>query len=443
MTRILHAVHAFAPEPTGGTERHVSGLASAQLARGHEPIVVAGTLRWRARVEETEADHAGLRVLRLHRDDFHYERWHKGYHPEVSQRFDAILGRERPDVVHVHHWLRLTLDLAQRARARGIPVVVSLHDSYATCPTIHRVLPDGTVCQTPASAAACGGCLGAEYPDFADLDADALRLRQEMLLGELGAASRVLALSQSQADRMAPLLPGLRVDVQPFTSFQRLAPSPLPPPPPPLHVACMGHLNPGKAQHALLEAVRGLPRPRDVVVHLFGEIHPASYAARLRELAAGLDVVWHGRYEYAQVEATPLHLVALTSTLPETYGLVLDEARMLGVPVVATDRGAYRERIGRGGVLVPAGDVAALRDALGRLLAEPSTLQALREGVTAPPDGAGLVDFFERVYADALVDGPRVSVPSWTVDRVLHDFHRADRLERLVHRLSDRHGEPR
>jgi hypothetical protein len=46
LMRVLHAVHAFAPEPTGGTERHVLGLATGLQARGHEAVVVAGTTDW-------------------------------------------------------------------------------------------------------------------------------------------------------------------------------------------------------------------------------------------------------------------------------------------------------------------------------------------------------------------------------------------------------------
>jgi glycosyltransferase involved in cell wall biosynthesis len=439
LTRVLHCVHAFPPEPSGGTERHVLGLARAQRARGHDARVAAGSWHGRPALEEVSDETEGVPVIRLHRDDLQFERWHRGHHPGLSDRFDELLARERPDVVHVHHWLRLSLDLGQRARARGIPVVVTLHDSYATCPTIHRLLPDGTHCRTTAQWQVCRTCLGSEYPEFEDLDADALRLRQQVLAAELQAAARVFVLSRAQLDLLRPLLPDVPLEVQPFTAFVALRRSPPPAAHLPLQVASLGHVNAGKAQHLLLQAVRALPHPEQVVVHVFGEANPAEYEARLRRLAEGLRVEWHGHYQYERLEATPLHLVVLASTLPETYGLVLDEARMLGVPVLASDVGAYRERIGAGGVLFPAGGVGPLRDLLARCLAEPGFLAALRSGVTSPPPPDWVVDHFERVYREArsAVD-PRAAgaqaAPRWDAALAQHAFRRADRLERLLGR---------
>lgn len=53
------------------------------------------------------------------------------------------------------------------------------------------------------------------------------------------------------------------------------------------------------------------------------------------------------------------------------------EAMAQGVPVVASDVGGVREALGDAGLLVPAGDVAALADALLALLADPARAAAL------------------------------------------------------------------
>lgn len=440
MTRILHAVHAFAPEPMGGTERHVLGLAKAQRERGHEVTIVAGTMQWRHRIEVSETTFEGLRVLRIHRDDFHFERWHRTYHPGVSARFEEILQRARPDVVHVHHWLRLSLDLAQRAAACGIPVLVSLHDSFATCPTIHRVLPEGALCAEPAIHATCARCLGTEYPDADALDAATLALRQTILMRELQVANRVMTLSRSQAQRLASLVGGVELHVQPFTTFVRLRAAPRPAPPPPLRIATFGHVNPAKAQHVLLEAVRGLPDPALVEVHVFGGIRPESYAERLRELASGLKVELHGEYEYATLERLPLHLVVLTSLLPETYGLVLDEAKLLGVPAIVTGHGAYPERLGGGGLCVPPGDVLALRRVLQRALEEPGLVATLAREVRPPLTPERLLDELDALYGDAMAEGARPCEEPWRATSETLAFARADALERVLHAERARQG---
>jgi glycosyltransferase involved in cell wall biosynthesis len=433
LTRVLLCVHNYPPDPVGGTERHVAGLARALQARGCDVLVVAGSLRPAAGELQVAAEpDGGVRVLRVQREDLHYERWHKAWHPGVSRWFRELLATERPDVVHVHHWLRLTLDLAQQARAAGVPCVVTLHDSFATCPTIHRVLPDGRVCTTPPGPAACGPCLGVEYPGAQAAQDDALAMRCALLAGELAAADRLLVLSRTQRDLLRRAHPDLPLIVQPFTIADRLRPSPPPAAAPPLRVATLSHLGEAKAQHLLLEAVRALPRPRDVQVHLFGTAHEPRYAQRLRALAAGLDVVEHGAYTTQQLEAEPLHAVALTSLLPETYGLVLDEARMLGVPVLASDTGAYRERVGGGGAFFPPGGALALRDLLARALAEPAWLAGLRARVTPPPPFAQLVDFLEQTYAEVRALPPRAPAPleqRWLLE---YQHRRVERFERLA-----------
>ena len=66
--------------------------------------------------------------------------------PGVSTKFGELLiaingfgrigrcvyrvARERPDVLHVHQWIRLTSNLLEIADELGIPAVVTLHDLY-------------------------------------------------------------------------------------------------------------------------------------------------------------------------------------------------------------------------------------------------------------------------------------------------------------------------
>lgn len=64
-----------------------------------------------------------------------------------------------------------------------------------------------------------------------------------------------------------------------------------------------------------------------------------------------------------------LDVFTLTSR-DDPFPLVVVEAMMLGVPVVAFDVGSVREQVGDGGVIVPAGDVGAFTSALKRLLTD-------------------------------------------------------------------------
>ena len=125
----------------------------------------------------------------------------------------------------------------------------------------------------------------------------------------------------------------------------------------PPHVLYAGRLSPEKGVLELVEAARGLP----LVVAGDGP---------LRERVPGaLGWVAHDEllrlYERAAVVACPSHR--------EGYGIACAEAMAHGRPVVASDVGGLRDLVvdGETGLLVPPGDVAALRAALERLLADP------------------------------------------------------------------------
>ena len=75
----------------------------------------------------------------------------------------------------------------------------------------------------------------------------------------------------------------------------------------------------------------------------------------------------------------------------ETYGMVVTEALARGIPVLAADAGGVPETLGHDpdghvpGILVPAGDVSALKAALLRWMDEP----LLRSGLRRRPERVG------------------------------------------------------
>jgi glycosyltransferase involved in cell wall biosynthesis len=136
---------------------------------------------------------------------------------------------------------------------------------------------------------------------------------------------------------------------------------PIPPevdaPEEPPHILFVGRLSEEKGVLELAEAARDLPL---VVVgsgHLASRISGVVGPVPPRELGA--------YYDRAAVVAVP--------SRREGYGLVAREAMAHGRPVVASAVGGLLEAIedGVNGVLVPALDVAALRQALEQLLGDP------------------------------------------------------------------------
>jgi glycosyltransferase involved in cell wall biosynthesis len=134
-------------------------------------------------------------------------------------------------------------------------------------------------------------------------------------------------------------------------------------------VTMVGRYAEEKNHALLLDAFAQLDRPRlrGVLVGV-GPLE-AELRQRVRELGLDDRVLLTGARADAIDVVAASDVLALTSRR-EGLGLTLIEALSVGTPVVATAVGGIIDVVGDGeaGLLVPSGDVAALRDAIERLL---------------------------------------------------------------------------
>jgi len=420
--KILLAAHGYPPELAGGTEREVAQLARELQARGHAVTVLAGTLRTQAGLAESQQD--GVRVLRLARGDLYFDHWHKSSSPAVQRAVRELLARERPDVLHVHHWLRLTRELVFLAAQARVPALVSLHDAWTSCPLTFRVRPDTqAACDAQVGPHPCVRCAGRVPPftPWVPVEAQYMLLaeRQRDLLRELTLARAVVAPSRAHADALRRHLglaePPWTIEVespagpQPSAvSFERRPPRALGR----LVLASFGALTPIKGVDLVCDALRALAAELPVELELAGDESDARHAAELRQRCAGLAVRFHGAYDAERLAEHPLsraQVFVSGSRAAESWGRVLDEARALGLVSVLPRAGAFAERAdeARGALLYEPGSAASLAQALRRLWHEPelwSTLAARVPREAARSPGA-LAAAWEARYAAAIAAG--------------------------------------
>ncbi|MDQ7955559.1 MAG: glycosyltransferase family 4 protein [Pseudomonadota bacterium] len=183
-----------------------------------------------------------------------------------------------------------------------------------------------------------------------------------------------------------------------------------------LSLLCVATVTPRKGHGVLVQALADL-RDRPWVLHCAGSrSRDPAEAARVEALAArsglGERIRWHGEVEAPQLEA--LYAQADLFVLPslhEGYGMALTEALAHGLPVVSTAAGAIVDTVPpEAGVLVSPNDAHALREALRRVMDEPSRRAALAAGARRAagrlPRWADAGRRFEQALLQAMDAGP-------------------------------------
>lgn len=157
--RILLGAHLFYPEHRAGVETYTLQLAQA-LARRHEVLVVATEkVISRATGARRRYVEGGVSVVVVV-NNLTFDDWDQHLADARMERaFAEILDEFRPDRVHLQHLMYWSLRLPEIAAARGIPVLMTLHDYWLECARLgQRIDAFGRTC-VGASPDRCAPCL--------------------------------------------------------------------------------------------------------------------------------------------------------------------------------------------------------------------------------------------------------------------------------------------
>ena len=398
--RVLLLSWEWPPVLYGGLGRHVHALAHALADAGHEVTVVTQHSEG-CPYDETVA---GVRVVRVPEDPPLVPRvdlltWVLAFNHTLARAALRVGAAERPDVVHAHDWVVAHAGAAVRD-GLGVPLVATIHATEAgrhqgwlpgpENRAIHSI--EWWLTAGARRVIACSAHMKWEVTQLfavpeesADVVVNGLDPRAWLVDAERVAAARA---------EYAPE-PG----------------SPL--------VVFTGRLEYEKGVHHLLEAV---PRLRErhpgVRVAISGR---GTYSTELRDLAARLrlgDAVrFTGYLDESSLRALAAAAdVAVVPSIYEPFGMVALEAAALGTALVVGDTGGLREVVTHGetGLRFPPGDVAALAEAVARLLGD----VGLRERLVAAARGmverdhawAGVAAQTVAVYERAIAEEAAVQV---------------------------------
>lgn len=420
--RVMHVVHQFLPEHVGGTESYTRSLALAQARSGVRAMVVARRFGRGSScvIEEQE----GVTVARV--VDGPFSPFRRFLQTLRAPRLEAWLARIavdfQPDIVHLQHGMGLPIPALARL-ARRWPMVVTLHDYWWVCANAQLYTSyDERVCRGPRAWVNCGRCglarvRGRRLEALAPAAAPFFGLRAGLLARlarDVGAwvaptqFVRSLHLAHGwNAARVSVIRHGIELPPQalPLGAAHAAHRDESTREDPKLRIGYLGGLSRQKGVHVLVEAVRELGGEVELAIAGDESVFP-DYCRRLRQRASPENTRFLGLLDQPGVWRTLAASDALVvpSLWHETSSLIAQQAHAVGLPVLMSDLGALPERIEHGGGLtVPPGDVAALRQAILRLAREPGLRSELRAGIRP----VRTIDDHERELRELYLQLPR------------------------------------
>lgn len=405
MRIVIIADHAFAE---GGAPQVAIASAKALAQAGHDVVYLHGVGHSGDGVLESTA---GITRVGLGGRDIWQKSqlvaardgiWNRDHRTELGRLLAGWRADGRETILHVHQWTKFFSPSLFAAIARAnLPVVVSLHDYFLTCPTglMYRFDRAAPCALAPLSAA----CLVAPCDPRSPLH-KLVRIARTFALNRAIAGLEMTAIHVSEAGRatIGRYLPshirqhvlenpieiedrGMRAQEERRT------------------IVFCGRLTPEKGAELVARAARAAGLPA-----LF--IGEGPSRAAIAEILPEAEITgWLPREDVRDLVASRALALAAPSLWPETGPLVVAEAMADGVPVIVSNRAGAASRVSAGeNGLVVEPEENALAAAFASLLVDGTAARlgaaAFRHFRANPPGlarhAAGLLAIYQQTLAE-------------------------------------------
>ena len=290
------------------------------------------------------------------------------YSRENRKRFSRVLDRFKPDIVHLQNIHgHISPSVIFEAKARGVPVVWTLHDYKLICPNTHHLID--------VTQQICEACAQGRY-----YHAVLKRCKKGSCLAS------VMASVEAYAHRLMRVREGVSRFITPsgFLRERLLRHGDIPeervihiPLFIPREISTNGRCDEGymlfmakldsiKGLHVLLDACRLAPQVRVV---LAGRLEGANVREFIGTLPDNAKYVGMKQGDELNRLRSGARAIVLPSVWYENQPFTIIEAFAAGKAVIASNLGGMTElvRDGRRGILVPPGDAHALAEAMQRM----------------------------------------------------------------------------
>ncbi|MCE1189392.1 MAG: glycosyltransferase [Ignavibacteria bacterium] len=377
--KVLLVLHHFVPYRYAGVENYVYTFAKGLLDFGVEVHVLHPLSRPGITRPEMETDtFDGLVVHRLLCAGLEEFADHIN-NQKFNGLFNALLQSEKFSLVHFHHTLSLSFSFIRLAKQAGLPVIVTLHDSWYMCLRVHLFHTfTNEICSGPTSEQKCAECF---YFDAEQQNQLKRFLEQRNIAAKevLGLADYITAPSNFLAGQYAKHGFAQNVAVVPL-GLHTVKVFPKSPGKEVVY-GYLGSIQPLKNIGILFQAFSLINNKAKLLVFANGE--EKDVAQLEADCKATPNIIYKGAYQLEQVGEVLAQVdVVIVPSLMENYPLVVREALCSGTPVLASKRGGIPEIIQHGvnGLLFDPLRAQELADIIDSLAKYPAKLEQLKRG---------------------------------------------------------------
>lgn len=446
--KILQVVHSLPFLTQAGTEIYAYEL-SLRLAGKHE--VYLFSRKSDVRQEEylvTDKKHNQVSIYLLNntfRECTSFEYYYAN--KKIDIQFALFLDKVKPDIVHIHHLIFLSVGMIQEINKRKIPIVFTLHDYWLMCPGWHLLKKDCRPCtkaQYGKFDEECIICLNdllavrkttkrfyfiirsiapkflADYlrrkyfqfiPRMPGDNAGLIRLeeRRHKIRGLLDRIDMFIVPSRYARDRFMEFgisqrrmrLLASGVDAGLFEVTDKI-------PSRKLRFGFIGTLLPAKGIHVLLEAFHKVKGEAELKIYgkLKQYIGFEYYLPYLKRIAKDKRIRFMGEFKHAESQKIfrELDVLAVPSIWNENAPLVIQEAFASRTPVIASRIGGIPELVSDGvdGILFQPGDVEGLYHKMQLLVSQPDIIDKLKRNISQVKNISDHAKEIEEIYSGLL-----------------------------------------
>ncbi|OKH31812.1 glycosyl transferase group 1 [Calothrix sp. HK-06] len=402
--RILICCNFYPPFFIGGAEIIAHEQACRLLKAGYQVAVFCGKHDDGARrysIIQEQLD--GLQVFRVILHTADYNLGQNFYNHAVDNLFDGVLEKIKPDVVHFHNIISLSLGIIERAYRRQIKTLLTLHDHWGFCYKNTRLKAHDLVC---TDFSQCAECL----PELTDSRGRRfhIRMRNDYIAWQLNKVDNFVSPSSYLAsayvkagissNHISVISNGIDVE-----RFQRINKKPSNVP---LSFTFIGHLDFHKGVHVLIAAMNMLLQNGYLgsvcKINIVGNGAMASDLAKFVEenkISSAVNLL--GKVNHSQIESVYdcTDVLIMPSVWPENEPVTILEAMAAGIPVLASNRGGNLDLIEDGitGYLFDSGDARKLAEKITQIALHSDQLEFIGQKAHAKVVNNTLENYSQKI----------------------------------------------